>query len=249
MTHLNLENKKILVTGSSRGIGAGLAQYFSKLGAKVAVTYGRSKEQAEAVFSELEGNGHQLLALNLNDFKATGDSLGQLIKNWDGEIHGLVNNAGISRDQLLMRLKEEELLEVLNTNLASSIWCTKQVLKPMMKQRLGSVVNISSVIGHMGNAGQVAYAASKGGLEAFTKSLAKELGSRNIRVNSVAPGFIKTDMTQDLSESQKEELLKNQPLNRLGEVTDVAQAAAFLLSENSSYITGQCLHVNGGLYM
>jgi 3-oxoacyl-[acyl-carrier protein] reductase len=171
------------------------------------------------------------------------------IAEWNSQIDGLVNNAGITRDQLLLRMKKEDFDDVYTTNLRGSFYTTKMLLKPMMKSRKGSIVNISSVVGAMGNAGQSNYSATKAGLEAFTRSIAKEIGSRGIRVNAVAPGFIQTDMTDVLSDTQKDSLLKDLPLGRLGSVDDIAESVAFLLSDASSYITGHTLHVNGGMFM
>jgi 3-oxoacyl-[acyl-carrier protein] reductase len=171
------------------------------------------------------------------------------IVNAFGQLDGLVNNAGITRDQLLMRMKDEDFEAVLNTNLKGSFLCTREVMRPMLKARSGSIVNISSVVGQMGNPGQSNYCASKAGLEGFTRSVALEVASRGIRVNAVAPGFIVTDMTEALDEKQKEAIQSKIPLQTLGSVGDVASAVAFLLSDQSTYITGQVLQVNGGLYM
>jgi 3-oxoacyl-[acyl-carrier protein] reductase len=173
----------------------------------------------------------------------------QVLEHFGGELHGLVNNAGITKDQLMLRMSPEDFNQVLQTNLMGTFLCSKAALKPMMKARRGSIVSITSVIGQMGNAGQANYAASKAGIEAFSKSLAKEMGSRGIRVNCVAPGFIVTDMTHGMTETQKDSLLKSLPLNRLGEVRDISNSVAFLLSDAASYMTGQTLSVNGGMYM
>lgn len=245
---MNLKDKNIFITGSSRGIGAGIAMYLAQLGAKVTITYGRSKEAAEKLFSDLPGEGHLLLRLDMNDEDSVKEALDEAVKNW-GSIDGLVNNAGITKDNLLLRMKTQDFDEVYQTNLRGTFLATKYAIKPMMKKRAGSIVNISSVIGSMGNPGQTNYSASKAGVEAFTRSTAKEIGSRGIRVNSVAPGYIQTDMTDALTNDQSQSLLDNLPLSRLGEVKDIAESVAFLLSDSSSYITGHTLHVNGGMYM
>lgn len=245
----SVKDKNIFITGSSRGIGAGLAQVLAQAGAKVTITYGASKDSAEKLFADLPGEGHLLLQMDMNSEDSVSQAFSQALEKWDGRIDGLVNNAGITRDQLLLRMKSQDFDDVYQTNLRGSFYTTKLALKPMMKQRKGSIVNISSVVGSMGNPGQANYAATKAGLEAFTKSVAKEIGSRGIRVNSVAPGFIKTDMTESLSEDQKKALTEGLPLARLGEVQDIAASVIFLLSDASSYVTGHTLHVNGGMYM
>lgn len=249
MDLIDLKDKNIFITGSSRGIGAGIAKALSLMGARVTVTYGKSKEQAESVYHDLSGQGHLLLPLDINSEDSVKEATDIAIKEWNGKIDGLVNNAGITRDQLLLRMKKEDFDDVYSTNLRGSFFTTKLLLKPMMKLKRGSIVNISSVVGSMGNPGQANYSATKAGLEAFSRSVAKEIGSRGIRVNALAPGFIQTEMTNDLSESQKEALIKDLPLGRLGTVDDIAQGVAFLLSDASSYITGHTLHVNGGMFM
>lgn len=244
----SLSNKNIVVTGASRGIGAGIATILASLGARVAVTYSSSREKTEKVLKELPGSGHELFELNISSSDSIQKCFLEIESKFES-IDGLVNNAGIAKDQLLLRMKDEDLDSVLNTNLRGSILCTKQVIKSMMKNRSGSVVNITSVIGQSGNAGQSNYAASKAGLEAFSKSIALELGSRNVRVNCVAPGFIVTDMTDALTDEQKKQIAEKIPLKTLGSTQDVAFAVAFLLSDESKYITGQTISVNGGLYM
>ncbi len=244
----NLNDHKVLVTGSSRGIGAGIAKVLADMGAQVAVTYSSSKEPAEKVLASLPGEGHLLIQLNVGDPESVDAAFKTINEKW-GSITGLVNNAGITADQLLMRLKPEDFDRVIDTNLKGTFLCTKAATKPMMKARKGSIVNITSVIGQMGNAGQSNYAASKAGTEAFAKSVAQEIASRNVRVNNVAPGFIVTDMTDALPDEQKKAILANIPMNQLGNVEDVAMAVAFLLSDDSKYITGQTIAVNGGLYM
>lgn len=245
----SVKDKKIFITGSSRGIGAGLATQLAQAGAKVTITYGASKEAAEKIFADLPGDGHLLLQMNMNDEASVTAAVNEALEKWDGQVDGLVNNAGITRDQLLLRMKSQDFDDVYHTNLRGSFYTTKLLMKPMMKKRKGSIVNISSVVGIMGNPGQANYSASKAGLEAFSRSVAKEIGSRGIRVNCVAPGFIKTDMTENLSEEQKTALTQGLPLGRLGEVGDIASSVIFLLSDASAYITGHTLHVNGGMWM
>ena len=245
---MSLEGKSVLVTGSSRGIGAATAQHLASCGMRVAVTYGRSKEKAEEVFNSLNGDGHLLVPFNVTDETSIKEGFDMITKEFGG-LNGLVNNAGITRDQLILRMKNEEFDDVINTNLKAVFTCTKLAVKVMMKARQGSIVNITSVVGQSGAPGQGNYAASKGGVEAFTKSIAQEVGSRKIRVNCVAPGFIGTDMTDELPEDRKEAILSAVPLNSIGEPIDVAHSVAFLLSDESKYITGQTISVNGGMYM
>lgn len=243
-----LKDKNLVVTGSSRGIGAGIARSLAEQGAKIAVTYSSNPDSAKKVVESLPGNGHLLIALNVSDAASVEKGFNEILEKFE-HIDGLVNNAGITRDGLLMRMKDEDFDAVIATNLRGAYLCTKAVMRPMLKARRGSIVNISSVIGQMGNAGQSNYAASKGGLEGFTRSVAQEVASRSIRVNAIAPGFIVTDMTDALDEKQKEAIQSKIPMQRLGTVDDVAQAVSFLLSDMSLYITGQVLQVNGGLYM
>lgn len=243
-----LEGKKIIITGSSRGIGAGIATSLAKLGAKVCVTYSNSSEKAQQVYDALNGEGHLLKKLNVRTIESVSDFFGDVLKDW-GDFSGLVNNAGITRDQLLLRMKPEDFQEVLDTNLTGTFYCTKTALKPLIKAKAGSIVNISSVIGSIGNPGQANYAATKAGIEAFSKSIAKEVGSRGIRINCVAPGFIQTEMTEVLDDKQKDALVSQLPLGRLGTTEDISHAVGFLLSDASTYITGQTLHVNGGMYL
>jgi len=245
---MNLKGKRFIVTGSGRGIGAGIARHLAGLGARVAITYSSQSSAAEEVFRSLPGEGHLLLQLNVNSSESVEESFSKAIADFDG-LDGLVNNAGITRDQLLMRMKDEDFDAVISTNLRGTYLCTKAVMRTMIKSRAGSIVNVSSVIGQMGNPGQANYAASKAGIEGLTRSVAHEVASRGIRVNAVAPGFIVTDMTDALNETQKESIQSQIPLHRLGTVEDVAQAVAFLLSDMSLYITGQVIQVNGGLYM
>ncbi len=244
----SLKDKCIVVTGSSRGIGAGIAQLLAKQGARVALTYSSGKESAEKILATLEGSGHLMVQMNVAEAASVDAGFSQIAKSFE-RIDGLVNNAGITRDQLLLKMKEEDFDAVINTNLRGAYLCSKAVMKSMLKARRGSVVNISSVVGQMGNPGQANYCASKAGLEGFTRALALEIASRGLRVNAVAPGFITTDMTATLSPSQKEAIEAKIPMERLGNVDDIAHAVSFLLSDVSHYITGQVLQVNGGLYM
>jgi len=243
-----LSQKKILVTGSSRGIGAGIARLLADEGAQVAITYTSSEAQAREVLASLKGSGHMMVPLQVGDEASVTQAFAAVLEKF-GSLDGLVNNAGITKDQLLLRMKEDDFDSVMNVNLKGTYLCTKAAIKPMMKARAGSIVNITSVIGQTGNAGQANYAASKAGTEAFGKSIAQEVGSRGIRVNCVAPGFIVTDMTDKLTEDQKKAILSKVPLEALGETSDVAHAVAFLLSDKARYITGHTLSVNGGLYM
>ena len=243
-----LTDKNIIVTGGSRGIGAGIVKYLAEQGASVAFTYSSNAKSAEAVLAELPGSHHSIHQLNISDEASVTSAFKDMIEKY-GTIHGLVNNAGITADQLLLRMKEQDFRSVIETNLTGTFLCTKAILKPMMKARGGSIVNITSIIGQMGNAGQANYAASKAGIDAFTKSAAQEVASRNIRLNCVSPGFIQTDMTDGLDENQKKLMFERIPLSRIGDARDVASAVGFLLSDQSSYITGQTIAVNGGMYM
>jgi len=242
------EGKAILVTGSSRGIGAAIARRLAAEGARVAISYSSNPDGAEKVLASLPGTGHIKLAINVADEASVLAAFEQILKSF-GQLDGLVNNAGITKDQLLLRMKVEDFLSVIDTNLKGAFLCTRAAIKMMIKARAGSIVNITSVIGEMGNAGQSNYAASKAGIEGFSKSIALEVASRGVRVNCLAPGFIVTEMTDALSEQQKAGILSKVPLNQLGDVEDVAAATAFLLSSDAKYITGHTLSVNGGLYM
>ena len=243
------ENRKtVLVTGSGRGIGAAIAKHLASLGMKVAVTYSRSKEKAEELMEQLDGEGHLLTALDLNDENSIEKAFKEVTEKF-GSLFGLVNNGGVACDQILLRMKNSDFDKVIQTNLKGTFLCTKQAVKIMMKARTGSIVNITSVIGQMGGAGQANYAASKAGIEAFSKSVAREVGSRGIRINCVAPGFITTDMTEGLTPERKEAILSSVPLKTIGKPIDVAHSVAFLLSDESKYITGQSIGVNGGLFM
>ena len=238
-----------LVTGASRGIGQAIALELGRHGATVIGT-ATSDAGAQAISAyldaaEIKGAG---MVLNVNDAAQTDHMLGELRKQF-GEVAILVNNAGITKDNLLARMSDEEWDEVLTTNLKSVFRLSRAVLRAMMKARAGRIISISSVVGSMGNPGQANYAASKAGMIGFTKSLAQEIGSRNITVNCIAPGFIDTDMTQGLGEEQRAKLIEHVPLKRLGQPADVAAAVVFLAGPGASYITGATLHVNGGMYM
>lgn len=248
ITTNRLQDKKILVTGSSRGIGAGIVKTLAAEGASVGVTYSSKRDAAEQVLKDLPGSGHILLELKIDD-EASVEAAFETFAGKMGRIDGLVNNAGITRDTLLLRMKSADFDAVINTNLRGTFLCTRAAAKLMLKARSGSIVNITSIIGEMGNAGQANYAASKAGIEGLSKSVAQELASRGIRVNCVAPGFIATEMTEVLSDQQKKAILEKVPLGTLGDVEDVARAVAFLLSSEARYITGHTLSVNGGLYM
>lgn len=245
----SLAGKNIVVTGASRGIGAGIARYLAERGARVAISYASQQHAAEQLLAQLPGNGHFLSSLDIREEDSISAYFDAALEQFAGKIDGLVNNAGITKDQLLLRMKTSDFDQVIQTNLRGSFLCSKQVLKPMMKHGGGSIVFVSSVIAQMGNAGQANYAASKAGMEGFCRSLAVEMASRNIRANCIAPGYIHTEMTEILDDKQKEKILNNVPMARMGSVDDIAAATAFLLSDASSYITGQCLAINGGLYM
>jgi 3-oxoacyl-[acyl-carrier protein] reductase len=247
---LTLQNKTILITGASRGIGKGIALYLANLGADIAFTYASSVEKANAFEAELNALGIKAKGYQSNaaDFAASDKLVDEVAKEF-GKIDVLVNNAGITRDTLLMRMSEEMWDEVLDTNLKSAFNMTKAVTKYMMRAKQGSIINITSVVGITGNAGQANYAASKAGMIGLTKSVAKELGSRNIRCNAIAPGFIETEMTDTLNADVKAEWIKGIPLRRGGTTADVANCVAFLASELSAYITGQTIHVCGGMVM
>lgn len=236
-----------LVTGVSRGIGAAIAAELATLGAQVIGT-ATSEMGAQGISEKLSAQGGVGRVLDVTDSAAVERLIDSIIKEFGG-LSILVNNAGITRDQLLLRMKDEDWQAILDTNLTSVYRTCKTVLRPMMKARKGRIVNIASVIGLTGNAGQSNYAAAKAGIIAFSKSLAREIGSRGITVNVVAPGFIQTDMTDALPEQQKTAMLQQIALGRLGEPADIAKAVAFLASPAAAYITGETLHVNGGMYM
>ena len=243
-----LTGKNIFVTGGSRGIGSGIVRVLCEHGATVGFSYTSRPELAEKLLAELPGTGHFTVKMNQSNGADVEAAFAQVFTRFEN-LHGLVNNAGITRDNLMLRMKSEEFDDVINTNLRGTFLCIKEVIKPMLKARSGSVVNVPSVVGQSGNPGQANYTASKAGVEAMSKSLAQELASRNIRFNCVAPGFIETEMTEVLTEPQRAAILSRVPLKAMGKVTDVANAVKFLLSDESSYITGQTISVNGGLYM
>lgn len=241
-----MQGKIALVTGATRGIGRAVAEELVSKGAFVIGT-ATSEKGADSISTYLGEKGKGLV-LNVAD-QASIDAVLEQIKQEFGDIDILVNNAGITRDNLLMRMKDEEWFDILQTNLSSVYHLSKAMLRTMMKKRFGRIINIGSVVGSMGNAGQTNYCAAKAGLIGFSKALAKEVASRGITVNVVAPGFIATDMTDVLSEELKNNLLTQIPAGRLGEPKDIAKAVAFLASEDASYINGTTLHVNGGMYM
>ena len=248
MTDIKFEGQIALVTGASRGIGAAIALALAERGFKVIGTAttddGAAKISAAlAAFAGCSGKN-----LNVNDAVAA-DSLIDSIVKANGGLHVLVNNAGITRDNLAMRMKDDDWDAVLDTNLKAVFRMSRAVMRTMMKQRYGRIINITSVVGASGNAGQANYAAAKAGVAGMTRALARELGSRNITVNCVAPGFIETDMTAALAEDQQKALLTQIPLGHLGKPTDIAHAVVYLASPQASYVTGQELHVNGGMYM
>lgn len=245
-----LTDKVVLITGASRGIGKSIAEECVKQGAKVAFTYLSSEEKAKALEAELGANGGVAKGFksDAGDYEQAQKLVDDVVEEF-GQIDVLVNNAGITRDTLLMRMSEEQWDEVMNTNLKSAFNLTKAVQRPMLKARKGSIINMSSVVGVSGNAGQSNYAASKAGLIGFTKSVAQELGSRNIRCNAIAPGFIETEMTGALDQKVVEEWRNSIPLKRGGTPKDVADVTVFLASDMSNYVTGQTIHVCGGMLM
>ena len=243
-----LEGKIALVTGASRGIGHAIALELSRQGATVIGT-ATTEQGAAGITEKLQAAGKgRGIVMNVADSAQTDAALVEIQKEF-GDIAILVNNAGITRDQLLMRMKDEEWDDIMNTNLRSVFRLSKAVLRGMMKARWGRIISIASVVGSMGNAGQTNYAAAKAGIMGFTKSLAREVGSRNITVNCVAPGFIDTDMTKALPDEARAELIKQIALGRLGDAQDIADAVGFLASDKAAYISGVTLHVNGGMYM
>ena len=243
-----LEGKTVIITGASRGIGKGIAEVFAKHGANIAFTYRSSDEKAKALEEKLSVNGCKAKGYksDASDFEAAQQLAADVLEEF-GSIDVLVNNAGITKDGLLMRMSEDDFDRVMNINMKSVFNMTKAVLRPMLKQRKGSIINMSSVVGVKGNAGQANYSASKAAINGFTKSTALELGSRNIRCNSIAPGFIETEMTEALGEEQVQEWRNTIPLKRGGTTEDIANATLFLASDMSAYVTGQVLHVCGGM--
>jgi len=247
---MNLVGKAVLVTGASRGIGREIALELARQGANVAVNFAGSEAKANEVVDEIMSLGRDAFAVKCNVSNA--EEVAEMVKGTIdrfGKLDILVNNAGITKDNLLMRMKEEEWDDVININLKGVFLCTKAVTRQMMKQRIGRIINIASIVGVSGNPGQANYVAAKAGVIGLTKTTAKELASRNITVNAIAPGFITTDMTDKLPEEVKAEMLKQIPLERLGEPKDIAKITAFIASDDSSYITGQTFHVDGGMVM
>ena len=243
-----LDGKVALITGGSRGIGAAIVTRFVEQGADVAFTYRSSAEQANALAEELSKSGRKVKAYQSDASSyAEAENLAKSVLEEFGKVDVLVNNAGITRDTLMLRMTEEHWDQVIQTNLKSIFNLTKHLIRPMMKNRGGSIINMSSIVGMTGNAGQANYAASKAGIFGFTKSIAKEMGTRNIRCNAIAPGFIETDMTDALDEKTKENYLANIPLKRLGKAEEVADVCVFLGSDLSAYVSGQTISVCGAL--
>lgn len=244
-----LTGKVALVTGAGKGIGCEVAKTLASYGATVILNYAHSENAAKEAAKEIVDNGGKatVYGCDVADFAAVGEMMKTIAKEY-GSIDILVNNAGITKDNLAMVMKEEEFDAVINTNLKGAFNCMRHVCRTMLKQRGGRIISISSIVGLTGNAGQINYSASKAGIIGMTKSLAKELGSKGITVNAVAPGFIDTDMTKVLKEEVKQQLLAQIPLNRLGHTKDIAETVAFLASDKAAYITGQTISVDGGMY-
>ena len=247
--HVDLTDKTVLVTGGTRGIGRAIVEAFAEAGARVAFTYRSSTDEAEALVDALDEQGTDALSLqgDVADFEVAQSHVDAVLDQWD-TLDVLVNNAGITRDGLMLRLKEEDWDAVVDTNLKGVFNFSKAAYRPMMRSG-GAIINISSVVGTTGNAGQTNYAASKAGIVGFSKSLAKELGSRDVNVNVVAPGYVQTDMTDELDEDTRETILDAVPLDRLASPSEIADAVLFLASPAANYVTGHVLHVNGGLSM
>ena len=245
-----LKGKSAIITGASRGIGKAIAIKFAKEGANIVINYRNNEEEALKVTEELEQLGVKTLIVkaDISDLKQAENLIKQAKKEF-GQVDILINNAGITKDNLIIRMKESEFDQVIKINLKGAFNCLKAVTPIMLKQRSGKIVNMSSVVGVIGNPGQVNYCASKAGLIGMTKSLAREIGVRGINVNAIAPGFIDTDMTRVLTEEQKKNILSQIPLNKFGNIEDIANTALFLASENSNYITGQVIHIDGGMAM
>lgn len=245
-----LTGKIALVTGASRGIGRAIALHLAESGADVVVNYAGSEGAAEEVVKEITALGRRSMKIkaDVKDSAQVEEMVKQVVEEF-GRLDILVNNAGITRDNLIMRMKEDEFDEVIATNLKGVFNCLKAVTRPMMKQRSGRIINISSVVGSLGNPGQVNYAAAKAGVIGMTKTAAKELASRGITVNAIAPGFIVTDMTDQLQGETRDQLLRQIPLARLGQPEEIAKAVRFLASDDAAYMTGETLHIDGGMYM
>ncbi|MBX1885371.1 3-oxoacyl-ACP reductase FabG [Campylobacter peloridis] len=247
---MKFSGKNVLITGASKGIGAAIAKELAAHGLKVWINYRSKPELADALKEEIEKNGGiaAVIKFDASVEEEFVNAVATIIQS-DGELSYLVNNAGITNDKLALRMSMDDFSSVINANLNSSFLGCREALKAMSKKRFGAVVNIASIVGEMGNVGQSNYSASKGGMIALTKSFAKEGAARNIRYNCITPGFIKSDMTEVLSDEIKQNYINNIPLKRFADASEVAQAVAFLLSDHSSYITGEILKVNGGLYM
>ncbi len=245
---INIENKVVLITGGSRGIGEAIVRKFAAQGAKVAFTYRSSSERSDAIVTELNAAGGDTAAFqsDAGNFEQAENLVKAVIEKY-GQIDVLINNAGITKDNLMLRMSEDQWDAVIETNLKSVFNLTKQVMRPMMKKRAGSIINMSSVVGVFGNAGQANYAASKAGIIGFSKSIAKEVGSRNIRCNVIAPGFIETEMTAELDDKTKDNFLANIPMKRLGKGDEIADTCLYLASDLSSYVSGQVISVCGAL--
>lgn len=245
----SLSNKIAIVTGASRGIGSAIAHNLSKAGAKV-VLISRSIDALKSVESEIKSNGGEAISItaDVSNLESFTNAISQVVETW-GTVDILINNAGITKDNIILRLKEEDWDAVIDINLKGCFNGIKAVTRPMLKARSGRIINITSVIGLIGNSGQSNYAASKAGILGLTKSIAKELGSRNITVNAIAPGYIQTEMTDTLDETLKDDLMKSIPLQRLGKPEEIASLVCFLASEEAAYITGQTLNVDGGMVM
>ncbi|GGP50164.1 MULTISPECIES: 3-oxoacyl-ACP reductase FabG [Shewanella] len=243
---ISLDGKVALVTGASRGIGRAIAESLQQAGAVVIGT--ATSEKGAAAIQQYLGDKGFGMVLNVTDTQSVADLYSQ-IKEKTGEVDILINNAGITRDNLMMRMKDDEWQDIIDTNLTSLFKLSKPVMRSMMKKRFGRIISIGSVVGTMGNAGQVNYSAAKAGLIGFTKSLAREVASRQITVNAIAPGFIQTDMTDELTPEQQQAIMSQVPMERLGQAQEIANAVLFLASDSAAYITGETLHVNGGMYM
>ncbi|MDA1028836.1 MAG: 3-oxoacyl-[acyl-carrier-protein] reductase [Bacteroidetes bacterium] len=247
---MSFAHKNVLVTGGTRGIGRSIVEAFAAQGANVAFTYRSSATEADALVAELQAMGVQAMGIQADaaDFEAAEAAVSSIIATW-GSIDVLVNNAGVTRDGLMIRMSEADWDAVVGTNLKSVFNYSKAAYRPMMKQRSGRIINMSSIVGVTGNAGQTNYSASKAGIIGFSKSLAKELGGRGVTVNVVAPGYVETDMTAKLSDAAREAMLSSVPVGRPASPADISAAVIFLASEGASYITGHVLHVDGGLAM